>query len=407
MFINSVWGSSNLPAKNYTFKGGPKPEILRNQLKVLLTQDIWAQNLKVKAPETALEKEVLLEILQNRLRLDRFARLSNQRFKLRTQSSHLNSLLKNNPNHPDIPRLTEELKKHGNLQSTLKTMDKNIEMEAKKNKAALDYFKEIENIENKYLEQKLLKISAMDKYYHQINKNNINKDEKLSTKELIDIISSDGAKNINKPAAVLSKKDLLLRLQNQYEQLLREKFDVYSRQTNHNNIAREARNFVRNNNSSLLKKFPNIEHQLNKIFETIEQKFTHKVDRLAGVDIYPIGDIWKDMRVMEATILAANIEIQELRAGLVKFPHSRKIKDALKKKENLVQKMKQEWLEGAKFSVKYEAINRERMNAAGRLSEYNYLTGENKIIQRHKEAIEIYKNNNNSIPDELWAKILI
>ena len=41
-------------------------------------------------------------------------------------------------------------------------MDKNIEMEAKKNKAALDYFKEIENIENKYLEQKLLKISAMD-----------------------------------------------------------------------------------------------------------------------------------------------------------------------------------------------------------------------------------------------------
>ena len=30
-----------------------------------------------------------------------------------------------------------------------------------------------------------------------------------------------------------------------------------------------------------------------------------------------------------------------------------------------------------------------------------------KIIQRHKEAIEIYKNNNNSIPDELWAKILI
>ena len=81
MFINSVWGSSNFPAKNYTFKGGPKPEILRNQLKVLLTQDIWAQNLKVKAPETALEKEVLLEILQNRLRLDRFARLSNQRFK--------------------------------------------------------------------------------------------------------------------------------------------------------------------------------------------------------------------------------------------------------------------------------------------------------------------------------------
>ena len=384
MFINSVWGSSNFPAKNYTFKGGPKPEILRNQLKVLLTQDIWAQNLKVKAPETALEKEVLLEILQNRLRLDRFARLSNQRFKLRTQSSHLNSLLKNNPNHPDIPRLTEELKKHGNLQSTLKTMDKNIEMEAKKNKAALDYFKEIENIENKYLEQKLLKISAMDRYYHQINKN-----------------------NINKPAAVLSKKDLLLRLQNQYEQLLREKIDVYSRQTNHNNIAREARNFVRNNNSSLLKKFPNIEHQLNKIFETIEQKFTHKVDRLAGVDIYPIGDIWKDMRVMEATILAANIEIQELKAGLAKFPHSRKIKDALKKKENLVQKMKQEWLEGAKFSVKYEAINRERMNAAGRLSEYNYLTGENKIIQRHKEAIEIYKNNNNSIPDELWAKILI
>lgn len=398
-----------MPCKKHTFKGGPKPEVLKNQLKILLTHDIWAPNLKVKVPETAMEKEVLLEVLQNRQKLDRFARLTNQRFKLRTQVNELNSLLENNHNHPDTIRLKTELEKHGNVESILKTMDKNIETEAKKNQPALTYFKDIENMEHNYLEQKLIKNSIIDKFFHQISKNNINKDEKFSTKELIEIISSDtakAAKTTGKQTVALSKKDILLSIQNQYEQTLRERIDVYSGQTNHNNDAKAARKFITENNSSLLKKYPDIEPKLTKIYETIEQKFTHKVDRLTGVDIYPIGEIWKDMKTVEGTIKAANIEIQELKIGLAKYPNSNEIKEALTKKEKLVEVMKKEWIKGAKYSIKYETINRQRMVDAGRLTEYDYLTGENKTIKRHKQAMDIYIKNNNCIPDELWAKIL-
>lgn len=74
----------NFGIDKVSFNGGLKPEVLKNQLKILLTQDIWAEKLKVKMPETPLEKEVLLEVLQNRLKLDRFSRLTNEKLKIKT-----------------------------------------------------------------------------------------------------------------------------------------------------------------------------------------------------------------------------------------------------------------------------------------------------------------------------------
>ena len=106
MFISSVSNSQ----KSYTFKG-LSPEIQRNQLKILLTQDIWNTGLRVKMPETQLEKDVLLEILQQRLKLDRLARLCNERMKFKTLLIAINNLLKENPSHPDLEPMIKEVEK--------------------------------------------------------------------------------------------------------------------------------------------------------------------------------------------------------------------------------------------------------------------------------------------------------
>ena len=60
MLINPITHTIN---NTNTFKGGPNPTIAKNQMRILLTQDIWAPKLKIKKPESPLEKEVLLEVL--------------------------------------------------------------------------------------------------------------------------------------------------------------------------------------------------------------------------------------------------------------------------------------------------------------------------------------------------------
>ena len=71
MFINPISMNQNVnlnsrKLSSQTFGKGINPEVARNQYKILLTQDIWADKLKVKRPENPLEKEVLIEVLQNR-----------------------------------------------------------------------------------------------------------------------------------------------------------------------------------------------------------------------------------------------------------------------------------------------------------------------------------------------------
>lgn len=392
-----------------SFSGGQNPQVLRNQLKILLSQDIWAVKLKVKMPESALEKEVLLELLQNRLKLDRFTRLSNEKAALKSKISQIATLEQTNPQHPDLPQLRKELAKYGNIDSVFKTIDKNIELEIKKNQKAYDYFKSFEPIENEYWDKKLVKPPMAEKFFHKINKNNINADGQYSTKELIDIISSgklpttEAAKAISKP---VSKKQLLLQIEQRYEQLLRESVDVYEGRMNHNDDARNARKMITEIFKEELKKFPEIQNSLNKMYTTAEAKFTHKIDRLSETDIYPIGEIWVQMKPIETKIKTLMQEINELKIQLAEKPKNTKLQSEIAKKEKSLERNKSEWLKGLRHSIRYENINRERMITAGRVSEYDYLTAENKTLKRHKAAFEIYKNNDESIPTAKWAEIL-
>lgn len=389
---------------------GLNPEIARNQLKILLTQDIWAPNLRIKMPETPLEKEVILEILEHKLQLDRLVRLTNEKLNIKTKIKMLANLMEQNPSHPDLPALRKEIENKGNLDSYLKTLDKNIELEQKKKKPALEYFKHIDELEEEYTAKHLLKNSAFDKFWHKIIKNNINPDGKLSTQELIDIIREDKApvveRVIKTTSPILSKKQLLSRVQSQYEQMLREGVDVYKGEGNHNDVAKQARKTIAETYADSIKKQAGIDKQLTKIFESVEQKYTFKVDRLDGIDIYPIGEIWKDMKADEKSIKQITQEISQLKEKLAKTPDSQDLKDLLTKKETELQNFKDEWVSRLGFSVKYEGINRERMVEADRLPEYDYLTSENKTIKKHKRIFDIYKTNNDTIPETMWAEII-
>ncbi len=398
------------PVSNGTsFKGGPKPEVARNQMRILLTQDIWSPKLKVKMPETQLEKDVLLEILRNRLKLDRFARLNNQKMQLRGTVNQASRLLSEEPSHPELPQLLAEIDKAGNLETTFKTLDKSIELEAKKNKPALDYFKDLERIEDEYTERKLVKSSALQRFWEQVRKKNINSDGQYSTRELIDIVSetpienTTTAKVASKP---LTKKQLLTQIEKQYEQTLRETIDVYENRSNRYEDAKNARELIQETYGKSLANIPGAQKHLEKIYLSVENKITHKVDRLADTDIYPIGEIWQEMKKVETSMKKTLQELGDLRTKLAAEPDNKELQQALKQKEDFLQELKTDWVTGMNHSIRYENINRQRLTDAGRVSEYDYLTGENKTIKRHKAAFEVYNNNNESIPENYWSKIL-
>ena len=395
---------------NIISKGGPNPEILKNQLKIMLSQDIWAVKLPVKMPETALEKEALLEILNNRMKLDRFTRLNNTKAALIAKICHANSLLEKDPENNELPELLEEIKNKGNLESVFKTLDKNIKLEAAKNKPALDYFKNLEKLEEEYLQKKIINPSRLNKFWFQIKKNNINADEKYSTEELIEIINSGKNPEIHQPASLnpkpLSKKQVLDKISEQYEQYLRENVNIYDERMTHYDDAQKAQQQIIKTNKEFFKKYPEIEKQVPKIYNYIENKYRYKVDRLMDVDIFPIGEIWKDMDKVESEMKQIKREINNIKAQIDKNPDNTTLKDQLYKKQDELDEARKEWLLGLKYSVKYETENRHRMADKGRLAEYEYLTAENKTIKNHKEVFKMFENCNNKFSDELWAKAL-
>lgn len=320
------------------------------------------------------------------------------------------NLTTNNPSHEDLPKLIKEIDNKGNFDSYLNTLNKNIELEIKKNKPAFEYFKNIDKLEDEYLEKRLIKVSWMEKFWHKIDKNNINPEEKLSTKELIDIISNEqapvvskAAKNVVKP---MSKEQMLIKIEKQYEQFWRENYDVYEGCIHTDAEAQKTLKSVYDTNVVLVEKFPDAKTKIPKIYEAVEQKFRHKINRIGNADTYPIGKIWNDMDGFKTSIKKTMQDISSLKEQLDKTPGNMKIKDALNIKEKSLAELKEDWLEGLKSSIEYEKMNRERLTAAGRASEYDYLTSENRTIKKYKAIFEAYKNNNDSIPENMWAEIL-
>lgn len=169
---------------------GLRPKIIRNQFKILLSQDIWATKLAVKMPEGSLEKEALLEILEHRAKLDKYARLNNRRAEIITKLSYVEHLTKTDPTNPELAQTLAELNKLGNIDSVLKTLERQINEEAVRNKPALEYFENLGKLEDGYFRKKFVRLGQMEKFWHKVLKGNINAEGKYSTPELIEIIKS-------------------------------------------------------------------------------------------------------------------------------------------------------------------------------------------------------------------------
>ena len=405
---------------NNSFRGGKNPKIAENQLKVLLSQDIWSDKLKVKMPETVEEKKVLIDILTNRLKLDRFVNLSNEKLRLYGEVSYVNNLIETNPSHPDLPKLKAELQKKGNLESMFEDLDKDIELEKKNNLSAYNYLKEIDNMSDEYIDKKLLSIGKLQKYWDKIVKYNINPEGKLSVKELLEKVSNQEIKEVSTsaPKQPLTKKQLLRSIQIQYEQTLRRIINIYQDNTNHCADAKQAREITLQYYNDAIKKFPGIEKQISKIFDSVEKKFVYKTDRLitvsriingetvVGVDIHPLGKVWEYMDESVNEAKKAKKEIADLKVKIVEHPKNMTLKAELDEKKEVLEQAKKDWLELLEYSVKYEEENRRLFDEADRLSEYEFLADENPTIKKHKELYAMCQKNNNSMPERVWNEIL-
>lgn len=414
MFISPI-SYSNRRTKNQLIKKnnpnfkGPNPVVAKNQLRILYAQDIWAPKLSIKMPQNPMEKEVLLEVLAQRLKLDQLTRLTNEKFSTKAKLSIYKDLRKEDPNSEECKQLKAELDKKGNLKSYFNTLEKRIELAEKKNAPALAYFKEIERLEGEYLKRKLIKLPQIEKFMIQVNKNNINAEGNFSTQELIKIVENGEIPKTTStlPATqILSKKQLLNTIEAQYEQELRKTVDMYSRNFGHYMDAQKSRQTVEARYQESIKRYPEIRNILSKIYANVERKFTHKVMQVGEVEVYPIGKIIQEMAIAEKAIKRLMTESKDLRAELSANPNNKEAQLALRAREEAIANMKSAWTGGMLYCIKYEGLNREKMAEAGRENVYDYLVGENQILKKLKMVNADYLKNEGNISDEVWEQIV-
>lgn len=379
-----------------SFSGGQNIETERNKYRIRLSQDIWAKKLAVKMPANEIEKEVLLEILEHRSRLDKYAQLKNDRAQLVGQISYVNSLLQEDSQNPELPKLIDELKKKGNIISFLNTLDKKIEEQEKRNKVDIAYFREIEKLEDEYLAKKLINYNHLNKFWHEIKNNDINKDGDFTTKELIEIVKTGKT----------PKEQLIENVTNTYEDFLRTYVDVYQMNPNHFRSSQKAQEKVYEIYRDTIEKYPNMKPIFVKTFGQVKDKMLKNVSRVCSVDIYPIGEIWQDMFKAEDELRMMTKNLKDLTQQLREDPSNEELLDKFNKASNELNEQRAEWIKGVKYSVEYEAINRERMRQNNREKEYNYLADKNPVINLHKEVWQAYLDNGNQLPEEYWSKIL-
>lgn len=390
---------NNSSINNICFYANPNLKVLENRYKILLTQNIWKPRLDVKMPENEIEKKVLLEVLQRRLKLDEYARLTEKRFSIITDDSDENK------------------------ESALKKLEEEIKLTSQVNRASLQYFKDIEKLADEYLDKKLIKISQMEKFYSQIKKQNINKNGEYSTAELIEIIKSGKApekvavKEAGKTENLVfhSKKELISAIEAHYEKTLRSMINIYIQSNNYEVEAYVSRQAVEGKFKEALKKYPDVAKNINKIYENIEKRYIYKHNKLADV-LYPknaeeaknkqgfanLNKIWQEMRPIEDEMKKVIKDIESLKSKQKTSPKDKAIAEQLEEKEDKLGELKDKWLFLMMNSVKWESHNYKIAEDLGMKETYNYLVDENPIVKKHFFAFKNYIDNDKHITDEYW-----
>lgn len=412
LFVNKTSYTTKKLSNNSTTFKGLDPEVEKNQYKILSSQDIWSPKLAVKMPDSDIEKEALLEILEQRAKLDRYTYLNNKRASILTKKSYAEDLSKTEPNNPDLAKTLEELNKLGNISAVLKTLDKEIEQEKTKNKSAHDYFTNLSKLEDEYEEKKLIKNSQREKFWHKIIKGNINSNGEYKTSELIKIIKNgtkQEVKTIEKtpvPHRITSKKDMLNLVKSEYRDALCETINPYLINNNHCEDAQNARTKVEKTHASNLKRFALDSKKLNIVYKFVEREYNAHIDELNKVPINHLGEHYSQMEKIEMDLRDLKKEEQAINNCLKISPNNENLQTALINNHLKSDVSKEEWIKRAIKSVEYEGLNREIMADAGKIKQYEYLTDKNRTIRLHRDAVIMMKENNGTIPEEMWTKIL-
>jgi hypothetical protein len=338
--------------------------------------------------------------------------LNTEKWEISIKLAQAEKLAEEAPNSPEFHEVMRWLKNKGNLDSVVATLNRQIDQEVKRNKPAVEFFDELEKLEDEYLAKKIVKEQQVEKFWHRVVKENINADGRFSTSELIEIVKSGkvppkASEVVATGPRIASRKDLLAVIKSEYRQLLREETNVYDLNKNHTTEAKAAQKRLEEKYARQIERFEVPQSRLEDIYRFIEREFNAKIDAILDIDIYPIGEHWNEMLKVESKLRSLRREI----AQLMGRQSSTVVGDieantVLKGKFEELDLAKKLWITGMKKSVQYEAVNREIMEKAGKIKQYDHLTGENKIIKLHKEALEICEKNNDELPEEMWIKIL-
>lgn len=405
--INSQQNMLNpLMADTVSFSGNKlklSPDELKNQLRILLSQNILNKRIEVRMPKSDLEKEVILEILEHRKNLEKYINIRDQRAKVLERSNELISEIEKNPQDMQARRAQKE------AHDQFVALNKRLELEAKKRKISLDYFDRIDDLFDDYLDKKIIKNNMLSTTWDSIRKENINKQNWYSAQDLIDIISGKKRLDVREPeiapARIVSKKQLKAAVEKAYTQYLRETVNIYMG-TEHGTDAAKARLVMEEQFAPHIKRYIADRKELLPIYRKVENIFTQQTMLLGETDIYPIGEIWKDMDKGIVEMKELISVINATKDMLAKTPEDKKLQKALKTAQKKLAETKADWTGALTYSIDYEKVNKERFAAIGSSKPYEFLTAENKMINRYKELAKIAKENKGELPDDIWAQIL-
>ncbi|MBQ3843094.1 MAG: hypothetical protein II820_10440, partial [Ruminiclostridium sp.] len=160
-------------------------------------------------------------------------------------------------------------------------------------------------------------------------------------------------------------------------------------------------------NVGLFKKYPEIVTQdLIKIYGKIDQRVVEYVDKINKTDLYALGEHWEDMAVMETQLKYISNDIKGVKQALIENPDNKSTQTTYKTLLKAFKILKKNYESAVKKSIRYEGYNRRRVEKAGSLMEYKYLTDNNPVLNKHKELYALMKSNNGQLTEEQWAKII-
>ncbi len=309
----------------------------------------------------------------------------------------------------------------------IKRFESEINREAKMNPEPLKKLEDIKNLEKLYVDNKVITLGSLDSYADKVRKFNMNPDGKYTPEELLKFIESGKppvkeqvAKKVSTPVVIVKSKpknvpalssrlknEFIAKLEKQYEEALLKNLNVYYDADKQAPLTNQARMSVLDGNVGLFKKYPEIVTQdLIKIYGKIDQRVVEYVDKINKTDLYALGEHWEDMAVMETQLKYISNDIKGVKQALIENPDNKSTQTTYKTLLKAFKILKKNYESAVKKSIRYEGYNRRRVEKAGSLMEYKYLTDNNPVLNKHKELYALMKSNNGQLTEEQWAKII-